>query len=207
MTKYSRIEICGGVASGKTTLCHLLSRNGLPSEFERFSDNPFWALFYQDPSSHAFETEVTFILQHYSQIKTSVLVPSTVAFDYSLLQDKAYARVNLDGGRLEAFEAVYGYITEEIPTPVLIIHLQCAPEEELRRIRDRARNEEKTIELPYLDALNRAIARAVDEARASIRILEIDSAALDFAHNHETQSRVVSDILAATGMSAARNGI
>jgi deoxyadenosine/deoxycytidine kinase len=199
MTEYKRIEICGGVASGKTTLCHLLAENGLHSEFERFSDNPFWTLFYQDPGFHAFETEVTFLLQHYSQIKTSVSAQSTVAFDYSLLQDRAYAGVNLNGGRLEAFEAVYWYVTEELPPPVLIIYLRCPPREELRRIQDRARNEEKSIEEAYLDALNRAIAHVIDEVRGRVSILEIDSAALNFANNPDIQARIASDILVAAG--------
>lgn len=199
MTKHSRIEICGGVASGKTTLCHLLAKERLHSEFERFSDNPFWPLFYQNKNLHAFETEVTFRLQHYSRIKTTIPVPSTTAFDYSLLQDEAYARVNLDRDRLKAFEAVYHYIITELPPPGLIIHLECPPEEELRRIQSRARGEEKTIDLAYLDALNKAIAHAVDEIRARIPVLEIDSSALDFAHDPETQSRVVSDILLAVG--------
>jgi deoxyadenosine/deoxycytidine kinase len=199
MTKHARIEICGGVASGKTTLCHLLAGYGLHSEFERFSDNPFWALFYQDPNLHAFETEVTFLLQHYSQIKTSISIPSTVAFDYSLLQDEAYARVNLDGGRLKAFEAVYQYVIKELPPPLLVIYLQCRPREQLRRIQDRMRNEEKTIQIDYLDALNRAIAHVIGEIRGCIRILEIDSVTLDFANNPEIQARVASDILVAAG--------
>jgi len=199
MTKHRRIEISGGVASGKTTLCHLLAKNGLRSEFERFLDNPFWALFYQDPTLHAFETELTFLLQHYSQIKTSISAPSTVAFDYSLLQDEAYARVNLNDGRLEAFEAVHRYIMEELPPPVLIIHLQCPPEEELRRIRSRALREETSIQLAYLDALNSAIAHAVGEVRPRVPVLEINSAVLDFANNAVSQARVVSNILIAAG--------
>jgi deoxyadenosine/deoxycytidine kinase len=82
----------------------------------------------------------------------------------------------------------------------LVIHLQCPPEEELRRIRDRARSEEKTIEIAYLGALNRAVAGAIEEVRARMRIREINSAVLDFAHNPDTERQVISDILAAAGM-------
>jgi deoxyadenosine/deoxycytidine kinase len=197
MNAHRRIEICGGIASGKTTLCKGLQRYTDEAEFEDFTKNPFWLLFYQAPNLHAFETEVTFLLQHYSKIKTSNPVLSLVAFDYSLLQDQAYARVNLDGRRLEAFESIYRFVTEELPPPALIVHLRCSPGEELRRIKIRAREEEKTIQLSYVHALNRAIACAVDEVRAGVRVLEIDSAALDFAHDSETRKKVVSDILAA----------
>jgi deoxyadenosine/deoxycytidine kinase len=194
-----RVEICGGIAAGKTTLCALLAHAGLSSYFECFKKNPFWALFYQNPDLHAFETEVTFLLQHYSQIKTSIAAPLIIAFDYSLLQDEAYAHVNLNGRRLKAFEAVYRYVVEELPPPALIVHLQCPAEEELRRVRSRARREETSIQLAYLDALNRAIAHAVGEVRARIPILQIDSAVLDFANDLETRKRVVADILAGTG--------
>lgn len=199
MRTHRRIEICGGIASGKTTLCQGLRQSVSSTEFEDFSKNPFWALFYHDPHLHGFETEVTFMLQHYSQIKTSISALSTVAFDYSLLQDEAYARVNLDGRRLEAFEAVYRYVTDELPPPVLVVYLKCSPEEELKRIKNRAREEEKAIQPSYLDTLNRAIACAVNEVRARVRVLEVDSAALDFAHSPQTRSQVVSGVLAAVG--------
>jgi deoxyadenosine/deoxycytidine kinase len=78
-----RIEICGGIAAGKTTLCQNLQRSLGRAEFEDFTKNPFWARFYEEPDSYAFETEMTFLLLHYSQIKTAIPVPSTVAFDYS----------------------------------------------------------------------------------------------------------------------------
>ena len=196
---YTRIEICGGIASGKTTLCKVLAQAGVDSRFENFQLNPFWNQFHTNPKLYAFETEVTFLLQHYSQIKTSITCPSGIAFDYSLIQDEAYARVNLNGYRLATFEAVYQYVTEDLPPPTLIVHLECTPEEELNRVRNRARSEEKAIELTYLAALNKAIACAVDEVRAHIAILKVDSAALDFAHDPETQRRVVSDILSAVG--------
>lgn len=168
----------------------------MPTVFEKFSENPFWSLFYKDPKLHAFETETTFLLQHYSQIKTSTPASSIIAFDYSLVQDAAYARVNLDGRRLEAFQAVYRYVIYELSAPALIIHLRCPAERELERIRDRARDEEKTIQIAYLDALNRAIAQAVNEVRNHVPILQIDSDVVDFASDPETRKQVVSDILA-----------
>jgi deoxyadenosine/deoxycytidine kinase len=205
MVRHLRIEISGGIASGKTTLCHLLSNNGFAAKFEKFSDNPFWSLFYQDPATHAFETEITFLLQHYSQIKTSIATSSTVVFDYSLFQDKAYARINLSGQRLEAFRAVYRCVIDELPSPALIVHLICTPEEELRRIQNRARSEEKSIDISYLNALNTAIENVVGEARTRIPILEIDSVALDFTHKPRIQTQIVCEILKALGRDDRRH--
>lgn len=65
-----RIEICGGIASGKTTLAKLLEENGIGKAiYENFEKNPFWEAFYKNPSKYAFETEIAFTLQHYHEIK------------------------------------------------------------------------------------------------------------------------------------------
>ena len=39
----NRIEICGGIASGKTSLANILEKNGFGlGVYEEFSKNPFW---------------------------------------------------------------------------------------------------------------------------------------------------------------------
>ena len=55
-----RIEICGGIASGKTTLGGALDGKETLCCFEKFEANPFWSAFYNDPAENAFEAEITF---------------------------------------------------------------------------------------------------------------------------------------------------
>ncbi len=66
-----RIEICGAIASGKT-LTNAFSKSGQDTEFEDFSRISMLDDFYSDPLSVSFETEVSFTLQHYYQIKKGV---------------------------------------------------------------------------------------------------------------------------------------
>jgi deoxyguanosine kinase len=195
--KLIRVEICGGIASGKTTLCNLLGKSQLTCVLENFMDNPFWPLFYKDPERHAFETDITFLLQHYSQVKE---LTKNAICDFSLIQDLAYARVNLRGGRLAAFRAVYEQVVEEVTRPSLVVHLECSAQTELQRILHRQRREEKKLQLSYLASLNEAISFAALEMRKSIPILEIDSGSVDFANNQKAQTRVTSDILAAVSI-------
>ena len=192
-----RIEICGGIASGKTTLCNVIAGAGYKSILENFHDNPFWSSFYRNQNFYAFETEVTFLLQHYSEIKAGTLDFAEIVCDFSFLQDRAYAETNLRESQLEAFRAIYLQVLSEIPQPALIVHLKCSAEEELRRIRRRARPEEENIHSDYLEMLNQAVVGGLVQFGEKVPILSIDSAANNFADDVSTQRRVVTSILAA----------
>ncbi len=191
-----RIEICGGIASGKTTLCNIIAGAGYESILENFHQNPFWSSFYRNHKFYAFETEVTFLLQHYSEIKAATLDIGEIVCDFSLLQDQAYAETNLRGSQLQAFRAIYMQVLSEIPQPTLIIHLKCSAKEELIRIRRRARPEEVNIHSDYLESLNQAVAGGVVQFGGKVPVLSIDSAANNFADDISTQKRVVASIVA-----------
>lgn len=192
-----RIEICGGIASGKTTLCKLVATAGYQSILENFHHNPFWSEFYRKPKVFAFETEITFLLQHYSQTKIAASKFARAVCDFAFLQDYAYAGINLEGAQLAVFHAVYGQVLDEISPPKLVIHLVCPAEEQLVRIRRRARPEESFIEPDYLEKLNRTIANGAMQFRAKAPILPIDSAANDFANDPAAQERVLTSIISA----------
>lgn len=190
-----RVEVCGGVASGKTTLCKLMGLAGWQTLFEDFRANPFWSSFYDDPIHFAFETEITFHLQHYSQIKTAVKKGASNIFcDFSLIQDLAYAKANLTAGALKTFECVYEQVSRELPAVSLLVHLQCDAEEELARIHHRARPEERIVGLEYLNAINFKIAECVKDANDTTKILVIDSKTNNFATDELTKSQIVASV-------------
>ena len=186
-----RIEICGGIASGKTTLASLLSTKGHYGIYESFTNNPFWSAFYTDPVKYAFETEIAFTLQHYHQLKSHPETNTPVVCDYSFLLDIAYAEMGLKGSQLEAFKAVYAEIQKELPPPALVIHLQCDPDVELARIRARAREVEKNITVDFLRSLNEAVLVQIDRARGHVPILAIDSARNNFVDDEDVKRRVL----------------
>ena len=122
--KSFRIEICGGIASGKTTLANLLAGPDTKLVLENFQTNPFWQAFYADPVGTAFETEVSFLLQHYHEVKTSKNPNHKLVCDFSMYLDLAYAHVTLDQDKLEAFLASYREVEKELTAPSLLIHLR-----------------------------------------------------------------------------------
>jgi hypothetical protein len=116
-----RIEVRGGIASGKTTLATLLQHAGIDTALENFQTNPFWEASYRDPIRHALETEVTFLLQHYHQIKVSGATAKVFARDFSLLLDLAYANVTLHGSKRQTFLAVYKEVVKDLATTAIIL--------------------------------------------------------------------------------------
>ncbi len=179
------IEVCGGIAAGKTTFASLMERIELDPIYENFKNSPFWEAFYSNPGKHIFETEISFILLHYHQIKNALESKGRLICDFSFFLDLAYARIGLSGGKLKAFECVFEEISKELPMPDLIVHLECAAETELERIRKRARAEEASINLEFLDSLNTAVSREVNTIQKTIPVITIDSSKKDFA-NHES---------------------
>ncbi len=193
----TQIEICGGVASGKTTLAGVLNAVECGAIFEDFKSNPFWKLFYADPVRYAFETEVTFLLQHFNQIKIAADRGGLFVCDFSILLDLGYADVNLSGGQYATFLAVYQEVQRSLPKPAIVVHLRCGADEELARIRGRKRPEERAIDTKYLSAVNAAVERRVAEVADEVPVLDIDSERNDFASDPTTQALVRREILAA----------
>ena len=190
-----RIEICGGIASGKTTLASLLRSDEIQVTYEDFSSNPFWQAFYADPINTAFETEITFLLQHYHQIKTASNLVKTFLCDFSLLQDYAYANVTLEGSRLSTFEQVYREAGSHLSPPNLLIYLQCSPEVELERIRARGREAEKSITIDYLTSISNRLTTLISTLPPAQKVLAIDSGYYDFAHDSNTKILIVEQVL------------
>lgn len=189
-----RIEICGGIGSGKTTLASLLGSNGYHHVLENFKSNPFWKPFYSNPNKFNFETEVTFLLQHYHDIKISTESSNLFVCDFSFYQDLAYAKMGLQGNRLKIFEDVFNEGIQEVGQPDLLICLRCDAETLLQRIQSRGRHEEELIGVDFLINLNEDIYIEAEKLGHTNPVLYIDSRQLNFATNVVDQSDILYQI-------------
>lgn len=189
------VEVCGGLASCKTTFASLMTRIDLIPIFEDFKKSPFWKAFYLNPGKYIFETEISFILLHYHQIKKAFESSDGSKFvcDFSFLLDLAYAKMSMSGTKLNAFECVLNEIRKELPKPSLIVYLKCDAKTELDRIRRRDRTEEKFINLDFLTALNSALLEEVTKTK-DIPIITVDSAAKDFANDEQIKEDMVKTV-------------
>jgi deoxyadenosine/deoxycytidine kinase len=206
LVRSDRIEICGGIASGKTTLANLTRGLAVSVVLEDFHANPFWRTFYNDPTGTAFETEITFLLQHYHAVKVANALGGLFACDFSFYLDSAYADVTLRGTKRDAFRAILDEVRSEVAVPTLLIYLRCDPHVELERIVRRGRDAEKSITLGYLHAIGSTLEDVVEKRQIidGVRVVVVDSQLRNFADDEDDQNAVLDEISIALGLALNR---
>jgi deoxyguanosine kinase len=186
-----RIEVCGGIASGKTTFAILMAQMGFNTMLENFQINPFLKDFYSDAAKYTFETEISFVLQHYHQIKKDQVDSKINICDFSFLLDLAYAEIGLEGTKLKAFHIIHDEIKRDLPLPALLVHLNCDAKTELQRVRTRGRAIEESVSLKFLKKLNKAVERQVAYISGKTKVVSIDSARNNFVEDEAVKQELM----------------
>jgi deoxyguanosine kinase len=190
----ARIEIAGGIASGKTTLASLIAQTSrYEGVYENFRENPFWSKFYRNRAKWVKEKNFAFLIQHLTQIKE--MAPEHLVCDYSVIQDLAYATLFPSDTHRFLMRRLYEHLAEEISLPSLIVHLQCPSDILLQRIVKRGRLEEQVITLSYLDQLNNAIEQEISQCPPSVTIVRVQSDEINFVTDAETTHGLVADLV------------
>lgn len=191
------VEIAAGLGIGKTTLSSLLARNGFIEIFEKHEPNPFIEKFYEDPAEYGFESEVTFLMQHYHDIKEARKTPGNYICDFSLTLDRAYAENSLCETKKPSFRALHSAVVGEVGHPELLLYLTCPAEVQLERIRKRGRPMEKDITLEYLHDLSRHIEDLMIAQTNHTRVMRIDTGRINLLQNQADQDNVMDYIMTA----------
>lgn len=185
------VEVSGGIASGKTTFASIFKNSFMTPIYENFKDSLFWSAFYKNPGKYIFETEISFILLHYHQIKKVIEAKITKNIcDFSFLLDLSYAKIGLSGSQLKTFECVLNELRNELPAPNLYVYLKCDAKTQVKRIENRQRPEESGITVDFLDSLNIAL-KAEIENLGPRKVITINSAEKDFAHIESIQAEMI----------------
>ncbi len=185
----TRIEICGGIATGKTSLArHLAEHSSLRLVLERYHEVPFWAKFFSDPTRYALGKNVSFLLFHADAIEDhrGANTPHIVC-DFAMFQDVAYASVSSKKDDLPIIEALYHRLTERTGLPSAIVRLKCDPATQLTRIAQRARKSEGDVSKRYLIKLHKKIDERLEELvrPRGVPIMDVDTDQIDFVRNPE----------------------
>ncbi|MDR3355930.1 MAG: deoxynucleoside kinase [Spirochaetaceae bacterium] len=173
MAPINRIEVCGNIASGKTTFAVACGKMGCNIILEDFSSVPFLEDFYGNPDEFAFETETAFTLLHYYQLKKLGSEPGVC--DFSLLDDYAFALTTLTEREFIIYEKMFDYIIAKIGIPQKIIRLDAPIDVLFNRINKRGRRDEHSISTNYLLRIQENMNKAYSRKFAAVPILEINT--------------------------------
>jgi len=186
-----RIELCGPLGIGKTTLAQKLSEStGWYLVQEPVETNPFLRAFYQAPRKYAFEKNLFFLLDYLHEIKSRAV--GDFIFDHSAVVHRSYAALNhLLPHEKTVFSALDKAI-EALGPPDLLINLVCAPGVILNRITRRGRDFETGVDISYVMALNDEVQKQVRCVEHYIPVVHIDAA----LHNFEKNQKDVAHVMA-----------
>ncbi|MBA3074531.1 MAG: deoxynucleoside kinase [Anaerolineaceae bacterium] len=175
----------GVIGVGKTTLARMLQPH-FEAELvlEVFEENPFLSNFYSDRARYAFQTQIFFLLSRYHQqrrnINERLESAKAVISDYTFEKDALFARINLKGDELDMYYNVQEALAEKITPPNLVVYLRATTETLMRRIAQRDRPYERTMERDYIELLNRSYDDFYLGSTHSSEILVIQTDELDF---------------------------
>lgn len=168
-----RIEICGNIASGKTTIAKAIAKNLCRDiALEDFTAVPCLTDFYNDHAKFAFETENLFTLFHYYQLKK---LDSGGVADFSLIDDYAFAMTTLSNDELNVYETAFDYILKTVGCADKVIYLQADISTLIKRINVRNRLNEKSISAEYLKNVSGNIEKSIEKKFSGSKIIVVNT--------------------------------
>lgn len=195
-----RIELCGPLGVGKTTLAVNLSQMmGWTLIREPVENHPFLEPFYARPAAHAFEKNLFFLLDYLHQIKSCEA--GDFIFDHSAVVHRSYATLNHITATEKPVYQALDSLTETIGPPDLLINLVCPADVIMQRIRKRGRAFESEVDLKYVLALNEEIQRQVKFVSHYMPVLNLDAASYDFDARPGDNEKIIGIIRDALALS------
>ena len=187
---FQYIAIEGPIGVGKTSLAERLATRLDAALVLEEPENPFLADFYSGRAGAALQAQLFYLLNRHRQQLTlrqgDLFAQMTIA-DYVFDRDKIFAYLNLDDNELFIYQRLFDLLVRDVPPPDLVIYLQAPTDVLVRRLRDRAREQEggdPTPEAAYLKELNEAYQHFFFHYSAT-PLLVVETSQLDLAWGDE----------------------
>lgn len=179
------IVVEGPIGVGKTTLARRLADSfGSDLVLEGADENPFLERFYEDPRGAALQTQLFFLFQRVRQIQElqqkDMFAPVRVA-DFLIEKDRLFAELTLDTEEFKLYDQVYQHVAVKGPRPDLVIYLQAPVDVLRKRIAERDRFYERSLDPNYLRRLSESYMEFFHRYDES-PLLIVNAAEIDFAN-------------------------
>ncbi|MEM6387463.1 MAG: deoxynucleoside kinase [Pseudomonadota bacterium] len=153
------LEICGNVASGKSTLAtHLRDALGAQTVLERPDRLSLFESYIRDPKNWAYQMQLQFLSDKFSRYQALQLAKLGV-LDRSFEEDATiFARLHFELGniteeRFARYTDVYNAMMSTRPSSTLKLLVACSPQTVLARIEQRSPKERKMLRGSYFERL------------------------------------------------------
>lgn len=205
LKKNCYIAISGVMGSGKTTFSKSIAMALGASLFEeKANENPYLADYYRDPHTWAFASQHFYLETKIAQLHEikKAIARSSVVQDTPVYQDCfSYARAQVHLGYMTEADymrylAVFTSEQDLLPVPHLIVYLQAPLEVLEKRIQERSRGFEQSVDRAYLGLLLDLQNEWIETHAKALNILTvpIDNDARDLIKNEDYWSKVLGRI-------------
>jgi deoxyadenosine/deoxycytidine kinase len=195
------ISVAGNIGSGKTTLAQRISEI---LHFEAFLEpvalNPYLEDFYLQPQRWSFPLQVVFLTQKLKLLQRLQVSPHHRVLDRTLHEDaEVFAATQFEAGFMDdrdwqAYGELYRTVEPTIVLPDLVLYLQADVDFLMYRIQRRRRLEEKPMQAEYLERLNRAYERWIENISQRTRVLKVRALDYESAPDWKRLDELVHDI-------------
>jgi deoxyadenosine/deoxycytidine kinase len=154
-----RIEIAGALSCGKSTLAGILAADGHKIVYEDLSTNPYLDLRVQDPEKYDFLCQRQFVLDKIASLQAAEEVGVPYFSDFSVAAERAYVS-HYVAHRPDWIGELFALLDRselDQGLPHLLIYLQCTPEVQIERIRNRGRDFEQGHDVAFIRNINERV--------------------------------------------------
>jgi len=194
------IAVAGNIGSGKSTLTGMLARHyGWEARYEAVADNPYLEDYYRDIHRWSFNLEVYFLKERFRDLLAIAQAQHTVIQDRSIFEgvyvfmQNNKAMGNLSDRDYTTYMELFEQMMSVVRYPDLMIYLRASVPHLVGNIQKRGRDYEQSIQLEYLENLNRRYDDFIYN-RYKGRVMVVDKDQLDFQHQPKDFAQIVDRI-------------
>jgi deoxyadenosine/deoxycytidine kinase len=194
------IAVAGNIGSGKSTLTRMLARHyQWEARYESVEQNPYLEDYYRDIKRWSFNLEVFFLKERFRDLIRIQQTTHTVIQDRTIFEGVyVFMQNNHDMGQLSdrdygTYMELFEQMLQIVRLPDLMIYLRASVPHLVGNIQKRGRDYEQTMQLEYLENLNRRYDDFIYNHYEG-RVMVIDKDPLDFEHNPKDFAQIVDRI-------------